>query len=80
VRRVSSVGGLFPQVEWLFGNGINYTLTGKADCPRFALQINVRITEAKRREGGGRDAININRHDPQCLSAYMFKNRLSTLK
>lgn len=65
------VSGPVFHVEWLFGNGINYILTGKPDFPCFALQINVCITEEKRK---GKNAININRHDPHCLSAYMFKN------
>lgn len=55
-----------------FGNGINYILTGKPDFPCFALQINVCVTEGKRKRK--KSAININRHDPGCLSAYMFKN------
>lgn len=53
-------------MEWLFGNGINYILTGKPDFPCFALQINVCITEEKK--GEKKNAININRHDANKLT------------
>lgn len=70
MRKVWASGPVF-HVEWLFGNGINYILSGKPDFPCFALQINVCITEEKRKK---KNAININRHDPRCLSAHMSKN------
>lgn len=53
-------------MEWLFGNGINYILSGKPDFPCFALQINVCIAEEKRKFEK-KKAININRHDPGCV-------------
>lgn len=62
-------------VERLFGNVINYILTGKPAFSYFALQIMAIIIKKDKKK----KAININRHDPPCLSVNMFKNFLQII-
>lgn len=63
-----SMGPVF-HVEWLFGNGINYILSWKADFSCFALQINVCCLGDKKKK-----AININTVD-LIFSAWILKGK-----
>lgn len=82
MRRGSQRRGPVFHVEWLFGNGINYILSGESRLPCFALQINVCVCAEEERKfggerGGKNKAINKNRR-AAALKRASFKMKKKT--